>query len=181
MNPGVGQGFRSLQHFQQRQQHLLFPHPWKPPPSLNTLSTQVIAIEADLPDALIHLQGLCYGLKLSTGKTPQIHKKMDRISKNVVGMNLAMRFHLGESSQSSVTQLTPNKYRNGHCSLGMDENFDHLAPHDKAFQMITLCPLYIHALMYFEDLIISHLLKNIPVACFVFSCLGSIDLDLIPL
>ena len=94
-------------------------------------------------------------------------KKKDGSNLSTSVESLAMRLHLDESSRSSVTQLTPNTYRNGHRSLGMDENLDHLPPHDTSFQMInycTLCPLYIHALVHFE--VLSHHIKNIHVSYF---------------
>ena len=116
------------------------------------------------PWCLDSLASLSYGLKLSTGKTPQIHKKKDGSNLSTSVESLAMRLHLDESSPSSVTQLTPNTYRNGHRSLGMDENLDHLPPHDTSFQMITLCRLYIHALVHFE--VLSHHIKNIHVSYF---------------
>ena len=149
-----------------RQQHLLFPHPWTRP-SLKTLSTQEIAIQADLPDALIHLQGLSYGLKLSTGKTPQIHKKkMDRIFR--LQWNLSQ---WGSTWMSRVDLPSHNWLQTRTeidiTALGWMKILDRLPPHDTSFQMInycTLCPLYIHALVHFE--VLSHHIKNIHVSYF---------------
>ncbi len=119
-------------------------------------------------------------------RSPKIppKKKGGIESPDFSGMHLAMRFYLGESSRSAVTQLTPNPCRNGHCSLGMDENLDHLRPHDTSFQMIILFSLYIHALVYSEVLshhisstqkhpAVSYFLALAPLTWILFRCRSS--------